>query len=309
MAPHRAHDVAQRMDPVVDGRVDEPSFRVDVILPLRVDHRLTREIRGEQARHAVGRTGGVIEHVGGGMTFGEIKQPAGAQQRRDDIRPPRNVREPADGAPGDEHDVELVRRGDRPQCIVEVGANKARSAGKAQLVRQSARRLDGWGREIETDHFGATLRQLEAVRSEMALQVDDALAIDRGKLCLLNPVQPAASGTEDGQVVSTRTDMDPDALVPVRAIGAVPLGVGHGDASALVLLNQETSWRSRAGGDRFVNTASNPRRNRRFRAPFCCSVSRASASAAPSASTNSSTRWIAPSAGPGITVPKKFSNG
>src|ERR1700730_12025730 len=122
------------------------------------------------------------------MAFGEIEQPAGAQQCRDDLRPLSDVWQPANGAPGDEYHVELVWRGDRLQRIVETGVNKARPVGKAQFVHQSARCLDGWGGEIETDHFGATLRQLEAVRSEMALQMGDALAIDRGKLCLLDPV-------------------------------------------------------------------------------------------------------------------------
>ena len=79
-------DVAERMDPVVDGRVGEPGVGVDVIAPLRVDHRLAREVRGEQARHAVGRAG-VVEHVGGGMAFGEIERTARTQQCRDDLRP------------------------------------------------------------------------------------------------------------------------------------------------------------------------------------------------------------------------------
>jgi len=91
-------DVAQRMDPVVDSRVGEPSIGVHVIGALRVDDRLTRKVRREQTRRAVGRARSVIEDVGGRMAFGEIKRSARTQQRRDGLRPSSDVGQPADGA-------------------------------------------------------------------------------------------------------------------------------------------------------------------------------------------------------------------
>ena len=121
-----------------------------------------------------------------------------------------------------------MRCGDRLQRVVEIRMNKAHPVGETEFARQPARYLDGGGGEIEADHFGAALRQRQAVRAEMALQVYDALTLDRRELCLLDGVEPAASGAEVRQVVAPGADMDPDTLIPIGAIGAVPLRFGHG---------------------------------------------------------------------------------
>ena len=93
------------------------------------------------------------------MAFGEIKRSTRTQQRGDDLRPSRDVGQPADGAPGDEHHVESMGRRDRRQGVIEVRMNKARAVGETELAGQLARRRDGGGREIDADDLRATLRQ------------------------------------------------------------------------------------------------------------------------------------------------------
>jgi len=147
------------MDPVVDGGVGEPSVGVHVIARLRVDHRLMREVRGEEARLAIGGARGVIENVGGWMALGEIERSTRTQQRCDDLRPSNDVGQPADGAPGDEHHVEPMGRWDRRQRVIEVRMNKARAVGETEFASQLARQHNGWRREIEADDLCAALRQ------------------------------------------------------------------------------------------------------------------------------------------------------
>jgi hypothetical protein len=93
------------------------------------------------------------------MAFGEIEQSTRTQQRSNDLRPSRDIGQPADGAPGDEYDVEPMGRRDRRQRVIEVRMNKARAVGETELAGQLVRHLDGWGREIEADDLRATLRQ------------------------------------------------------------------------------------------------------------------------------------------------------
>ena len=62
----------------------------------------------------------------------------------------------------------------------------------------------------------------------MALQVSEAFALDQRQLRLLDGIQLTAAGPQVGEIVAAGADMDADALVPVGAIGAVPLGFGHG---------------------------------------------------------------------------------
>jgi hypothetical protein len=57
----------------------------------------------------------------------------------------------------------------------------------------SAHRLMSAG-EVQADHLGSALRQRQAIGAEVALQMKDALAGNRGKLCLLNRIQSAVPG-------------------------------------------------------------------------------------------------------------------
>src|SRR5438270_4746043 len=63
----------------------------------------------------------------------------------------------------------------------------------------------------------------------MALQMGEAFAFDRGQLRLLDGVQLTATGPQLEEIVAAQSDMNADALVPVGAIGALPLGFGHGE--------------------------------------------------------------------------------
>src|ERR1700681_2186940 len=118
----------------------------------------------------------------------------------------------------------------------------------------------------------------------MALQVDDTLAVDCGQLRFFDAVEMAVSGAEGSEVVAARADMDADTLVPVCAIDAAPLGFGHRDH---VMFR-----RSKAASGVFRNTASKPKRKPCLTIAFRCSMRRASASAVPKASTNTSIRCI-----------------
>jgi hypothetical protein len=221
------NDVAQRMHPIVNCLIGEASIGVHVIGPLRVDDGLAREVRGEPSRHTVWRARGVIENVGCGMAFGQVERSTRMQQRRDDLSPSRDIGQPADGAPSDEHHVELVGRRYGGQGITEIGMNKARALSETGLLGQLTRLLDSRSGEIEPDHRRAPLSQCQAIRPEMALQVGDALSFDRWQLCLLDCVQLAVPRPQLGEIVATGTHMDADPLVPVGTIGAVPRRLAH----------------------------------------------------------------------------------
>src|SRR5260370_29681954 len=97
----------------------------------------------------------------------------------DDLRPAADVRQPGDRAPGDEHHVERRSAGDCRRCVIEICLNEARTIGEAQLACKLTRGLDRRSREIQSHGGRAPLYELQAVRAEMALQVQDMPALNR----------------------------------------------------------------------------------------------------------------------------------
>src|ERR1700730_18366053 len=149
----------------------------------------------------------------------------------DDLRPSVDIRQPGDGTPGDEHHVEGCRLGDRRRCVVEVRMHEACSIGEAQLAGKPARGVDCRCREVQPDDRGAALRQFQAVGAEMTLQVQNAVAIDRPELCLLDGVEAAASGPQAGKIIATRAEMQGDHLIPMGAVDRLPYRLPHNRCS------------------------------------------------------------------------------
>ena len=115
------------------------------------------------------------------MGLGEIQRAAGAQHRRDDFGPRPDVRQPADRSPGHENQIETVRLGNGDRRIINIGFDEARPIGEARFPAQGRRAAAMAGRgKIDADDFGgAALQQHQAVRSEMALQMQNPLSGER----------------------------------------------------------------------------------------------------------------------------------
>jgi hypothetical protein len=113
--------------------------------------------------------------------------------------------------------------GDGRRCVVEIRLDEPRALGQVQLGGELAGGGDRQSREIEADDPRSTLRQNQAVSSEVALQVQDAQAVDRPQLGLLDRVQPAAPGSQSAQVVALGAKVNGEPLVPIRAVGLAPL--------------------------------------------------------------------------------------
>src|SRR5438270_8978001 len=129
----------------------------------------------------------------------------------------------------------------------------------------------------------------------MALQMDDPFAVHRREFCLLNRFEPSVPGTEIGEVVAARAQMNVDKFVPAGAIGAVPLGFGHGDTYA----GQESRCRATAGGRPFPRRRWSAERKCRLNADLRGSMRLASPSAPPSASPKTRIRCSVPPGCPG----------
>jgi hypothetical protein len=65
----------------------------------------------------------------------------------------------------------------------------------------------------------------------MALQVQDAAALDRPKLCLLDGVEAAVSGPQARKIVAARAEMQGDLLIPMSAVGRPPYRLAHNHGS------------------------------------------------------------------------------
>src|SRR5271166_4666721 len=127
------------------------------------------------------------------MRLREVKQTAGFQEVGDDLRPTTDVRQPPDRSPGDEHGVERRGLRDCRRRVIEVRLNEAGKIGEAQFNCEPTSRKDcGW-QEIESHDSCPALRERQRVRAEMALKVQDILALDRPELRLLYRVHPPAT--------------------------------------------------------------------------------------------------------------------
>jgi len=155
------------------------------------------------------------------MDVGEIQPAAGAQEMGDDPRPAGKVGQPADGAPGGEHQVERRRLGQRLARGIEVRGHEP--CRQAQRCRILPRRLDRRGREVEPGHHGALAGQHQAVIAEVALQVQHAQPGHRPQLGP-DDAQPGGAVAERRQVVAGRGAMQRHALVPIGAVQLLPVG-------------------------------------------------------------------------------------
>src|ERR1700730_12640559 len=140
----------------------------------------------------------------------------------DDLGPAVDIRQPRDGTPGDENHVESCPFGDRRRCVIEVRLHEARPIREAQLAGKPARGVDCRCGEVQPDDRGAALRQFQAVGAEMALQMPDAVAIDRPEFGLLDGVEAAMPGPQASKIVATRAEMQGDHLIPMGAVGRLP---------------------------------------------------------------------------------------
>ena len=168
------------------------------------------------------------------MGVGVIEAAAGLQELRDDFGPAPYVGQPAGDAPARIDQVERRRLGDGGRRVVEIRLDEARAVGKAELARESARRIDRRAGEIEPDHAGAALGEAERVGAEMALQVQHPQPLHVADLGLVDGIERAATGAQGGQVVARRLEMNGDPLVPVGAVEVAPVlrGVAHDTASS-----------------------------------------------------------------------------
>ncbi len=85
---------------------------------------------------------------------------------------------PAESAPTDEDAIEAARFRDRGQSIVDVRFEEPDPVRQAEFGGQRSRRRDRGRREIDTGDRRALLREHQGVHAEMALQMQDTLAID-----------------------------------------------------------------------------------------------------------------------------------
>jgi hypothetical protein len=97
-----------------------------------------------------------------------------------------------------------MRRGrrDGSRRIVEIRPNEARAIGEPQIGCELSSRNDRGRREVQAHDLCPALRQLQGVCAEMALKVEDMLALDRPELRLFNRVETAAPRAQARQIVA-----------------------------------------------------------------------------------------------------------
>ena len=220
------------MDPCIGRRIARCRRLVHVVVRFVHHHRLAREVGREEAGSPIGQQSGVIEDHCRGMRLGEVERAARLQKVGDDLRPATQVGQPRDRAPSDEHHIECRRLGNCCRRVVQIGLNEARAIGEAHLAREPTGRSDRGRREIQSHDGRAALRQLQGVRAEMALKVEDMAPVDRPELRLFNRVQAAAPRAQAREIVTARAEMQRDLLVPMGAVGRSPRWFVHDRCSS-----------------------------------------------------------------------------
>ena len=185
-------DAAEGMNPLAGGTVGQSRSAVRIVDRVVQHQWAAVEIRHVEARMPVWLTNRIVEHQRGRMTFRQIQGSARLQKMHHDARPASDV-----GQPEIPPQVTYTRSNqDGPAMalvVVEIGFDEPRTIGEAQFGRKRSGRRDRWGREIETDDVGATLRQDQAVVAEMALQMKQPEPIDRPQLRLFYRVLSTVS--------------------------------------------------------------------------------------------------------------------
>ena len=100
------------------------------------------------------------------------------------------------------------RAGDCRRGVIEICLNEACTIGEAQLACKLTRGLDRRGREIQSHNGRSALYELQAVRAEMALQMQDIPAVNRPKFLFFNSVKATTASTQACQVVALRPELD-----------------------------------------------------------------------------------------------------
>ena len=126
------------------------------------------------------------------------------------------------------------RAGDCRRGVIEICLNEACTIGEAQLACKLTRGLDRRGREIQSHNGRSALYELQAVRAEMALQMQDIPAVNRPKFLFFNSVKATTASTQACQVVAVWAEMHGDLLVPMRAVGRFPRRFAHYHRSSAI---------------------------------------------------------------------------
>jgi hypothetical protein len=233
--------LVQELDPQ-PGRRERRDDLADRVLPL--DPAAVRElgtlgrVRPRSLLHP-GATGEVVvrhpraglgvEHVGERVELGEVQEPAGRHQRRGGLGPAPDVGQPAQRADAGVHDV--VRRvRDRVRRVVHVRRDERRPVrAEAEVPGQSPGQVDrGFGEVEPDDTGGAVPGPGQRVESDVALEVQQGAVADLAHLGELEVAQGLLTGPEGVEVVEITRDVQRDPLVPVGAVGLVPVGRGGG---------------------------------------------------------------------------------
>ena len=106
-----------------------------------------------------------------------------------------------------------MRQRNRLRRVVDIRLDEPRAVRQAEFIGQRPRRRDCGRGEIQPDHRRTLLRQAQCVGTEMALQMQDALAGDWRQFGLLDRAQPSPPSP---QVRQGHSRAGRDARRPVR---------------------------------------------------------------------------------------------
>src|SRR5882724_6896432 len=130
------------------------------------------------------------------MSLREINRTARLDEMSSDLRPALDVRQPVNRSPSDVDQIEGLRFGNGGRRVIQIGTHEAGALSQAKLLSTAPSRIDGARREIQTHHFRAALSQCQRVGTEMALEMQHALACDGTKFGFLNRLKLPMTGSQ-----------------------------------------------------------------------------------------------------------------
>ena len=164
------------------------------------------------------------ENVSHRMKLGHIEGPAGFQEFDDLAGPCIEIRKPTDGAQAGVDNVEALIEG----CGRFIDIADFKRGSDVRSLRDFSGGANGRFTEVDTSDDGAPSGPRKGVESEVALKMEEGLAVDRADFVRFKFAESALAVQEAGDVVEVARDVNVDTVVPHGTIGVKVFFVHHG---------------------------------------------------------------------------------